>query len=174
MPAGSSIGQAILDDQTHGQGNNAMRVVRVGPSVVGGVGVEKDPALMAAVLRVEEVDVAGPPGDQITDVMQHAGKLCVSITAFATARTGALLEVAGAPHDLGGGQRFRARDALRGVRQVFPGTRHGDALLGQGFMAWNLRHLLACVTPNLPVALLQTRKTRKKTKSRTEGRTDSS
>src|SRR5262245_66056473 len=98
MPAGSSIGQAVLDDQTHGQGNNAMRVVRVGPSVVGGVGVEKDPALMAAVLRGEEGDVAGPPGDRITDVMQNTGTLCVSRRAFATATAGSPLDVSAAPH----------------------------------------------------------------------------
>ena len=40
VPACSLIGQAVLDNQSHRQGDDAMRVVGLGHGVVGHVGVE--------------------------------------------------------------------------------------------------------------------------------------
>ena len=107
-------------------------------------------------LRVDEMDVAGPTGNQVAQVMQDARDDAVSKARFAAARTGPMREVAAASNDLRLGQIFRVGDALGGVRQVLPGTRHGKALLGQVFSARNLRHLLACVMANFPVMMLKT------------------
>jgi hypothetical protein len=50
VPTGGLIRQAILHDQTHGQGNDAVGVVGFGQRVFGRVGVEESVALGAAVL----------------------------------------------------------------------------------------------------------------------------
>jgi len=72
VPAGGLIGQAVLHDESHGQRNDAMRVMGLGQGVVGHVRVEILEALGTAMLGVNEVDVARPTGNQIADIVEDS------------------------------------------------------------------------------------------------------
>jgi hypothetical protein len=65
VPAGGLIRQAILDDESHREGNDTMGVVRLGQGVVGHVRVEVLAAARATMLRVDKVDVTRTTGDEI-------------------------------------------------------------------------------------------------------------
>ncbi len=162
MPTGRLIGQAILHDQSHGQGNDAMRVMGLGQSVVRRVCVEDLAAHGAAVPRVDQMDVARPRRNQIAHVMQDARNHTVTKAALPTVRTRATLEVATALNDRRWWQIFWLGNTLGGVFNVLPGTRHGNALLGQESLARNLRHLLAWVTAILSLMMLKTPKERRR------------
>jgi hypothetical protein len=101
MPTGGLIGQAVLDHEPNRQGDDAMRVVGFGQGVNRGVGVEELVTRGATMLRIREMDVAGPTGNQVTKIVQDAGVHGLSKTAFATAWTKAMFEVAAASDDLG-------------------------------------------------------------------------
>jgi hypothetical protein len=131
VPAGGLIGQAVLNDQSDRQRNDAMRVMGLGQGVLGHVGVEVFPATRATMLRVHEVNSARPPGNQIAHVMEDASGCSAAKTGLATTRTRAMGEVAGAMNDLGFGQIFGSRDAFRGIRQLLSRARHDEALLSQ-------------------------------------------
>jgi hypothetical protein len=67
------IGEAILDDESYGQGNDAMGVMGLGQGLCGRVRVEEPVVLRAAMLRVAKFDVARPSGNDIAHVLQQAG-----------------------------------------------------------------------------------------------------
>jgi hypothetical protein len=142
VPAGGLIRQAVLDDEAHGQRNNAMGVAGFGQRVFGRVRREVATALGAVMLRVDEMEVTRSGGDQVPHVVKDAREDTVARAPFPTSRAVLVLEVAAAPNDLGFRQILRAGDTRGGVGQVCAGTRHGKALLGQAFPARNLRHLL--------------------------------
>lgn len=96
-------------------------------------------------LRVDEMDVAWPTGDQVANIMQDPLTRPTAETGLATARTMPMGEVPRAPNDVGLGQIFGSRDAFRGIGYVPSGSRHGKALLGQVFQPKNLRDLLVSV-----------------------------
>jgi hypothetical protein len=131
VPTGGLIRQAVLNHESHGQGNDAMRVMSLGQGVVGHVGVEMLAATGTAMLRVTKVDVAWPTGNQVAHVVEDASGCAAAKTGLATTRTRAMGEVAGAMNDLGFGQIFGSRDACRGIRQILSRARHDKALLGQ-------------------------------------------
>jgi len=146
VPGGGAIRQAILDHHPYRQANNAMGIVTSWRRQVRHVGVEILFALGAIVLRVTEVDVVGTTRDQITQIMQHAFHATIAVSAFAAVRTGMLTIVAASLNDLRLRQVLHSRDAFRGIRQVFSGSWHGDALLGKYIGAESLRHMPDFVT----------------------------
>src|SRR5689334_7322856 len=95
-PAGGLVGQAVLDDEADRRGDDAPGVVAAGGGQVGGVGVEVLAALRAEVLGVGQDEVAGPPGDQIAEVVEGALEEPVAVGAVAAPRAGASPEVAAA------------------------------------------------------------------------------
>ena len=103
MPTGGLIRQAVLDDESHGERNDAMGVVSLGQGVFGRVRVEMFSAGRATMLRVNEVNVARPTGNQIAHVVEEASSCSAAKTGLATTRTRAMAEVAGAMNDLGFG-----------------------------------------------------------------------
>jgi esterase/lipase superfamily enzyme len=131
VPTGGLIGQAILDDESHGQRNDAMGVVSSRQGVVGHVRVKVFATARATMLRVDEVNVARTPRNQVAHVVKDTSACSAAETGFVTTRTGAMREVASAMNDLGFGQIFGSRDAFRGIRQILSRARHGNALLGQ-------------------------------------------
>ena len=157
MPTGGLIGQAVLNDEPNGNGNDAMRVVPFGQRVVGCVRVEELLALGALVLRVDQMDVVRPTRQQMAKVVQHARESPVAETGFPTARANTLPEVTAASEYLGLRQIFLAGDAFRGIRQILSWSRHGKALLGHAFLAQNLRHLPVGVVVSFHVMMLETR-----------------
>jgi hypothetical protein len=143
MPAGGLIRQTVLHDEAHGQRDHTMGVMGLGQRVVRHVGVEVFPATAAMMLRVHQMDVTRSGGNQVSDVVQDAGEDTVSAAALAALRAGPMAEVPAAGNDLRCGQIFRLGDALGRVRQILPGTRHGNALLDQLLPARSLGHLPA-------------------------------
>jgi hypothetical protein len=93
-------------------------------------------------LRVDEVKIAGPTGNQVPHVMQDTREHAVSTASLVAARTRLRRVVAAASNEPSLGQILSVGDAFGAVGHVFSGTRHGKALLGQVFPARNLRHLL--------------------------------
>jgi hypothetical protein len=115
VPAGGLIGQAVLDDESHRHGNDAMGVARSGSSVFGSVRVEELVASGAVVLRIIEMDVAGSSANQVAQIMQDARVHGLPKGTFATAWTRAVCEIPAAPNDLRLWQFFWVRDAFGGV-----------------------------------------------------------
>ena len=113
VPAGGLIGQAVLRDESDGQSDDAMGVVGFGQGVVGHVRVEIVAAVGAAMLGVNDVNVARPTGNQVSHVVKDSFASTVAETGLATEGTRPVREVAAAMNDLGLGQIFGSRDPLR-------------------------------------------------------------
>jgi hypothetical protein len=145
VPTGGLIGQAVLDDESHRQGDDPMRVMGFGHGVVGHVRVEMFPAMRATMLGVNEVDVAWPTGNQIADVVQNPTAGSAPETRFVTTRTGTMGEIPAAMNNPGFGQIFGSRNAFRDIRQILSGAKHSKALLGQLVWPRNLQDLLVRV-----------------------------
>ena len=77
-----------------------MGVVGLGQGVVGHVRVEVRAALGAAVLRVDKLEVAGPTGDQVANVVEYARERVVATAPLRTSWAASMLEVATAPNKL--------------------------------------------------------------------------
>jgi hypothetical protein len=139
------IGQAVLDDESDGQGNDTMGVMGLGQAVVRHVRVEVFPTARATMLGVDKVNVAWPTGNQVTNIVQNSFSGSAAETGSATKGTKAMREVPRAANDFGFGKIFRSRDAFRGIGQILSRSRHGKALLGQAFQPRNLQDLLVSV-----------------------------
>jgi hypothetical protein len=145
VPAGGLIRQAILHDEPHGQGNDAMGVMGFGQGIVGHVRVEVLPTTRASMLRVDDEDIAWTTEHQVANVMQNPLARSASKTGFPTEGTRTMREVPGAANDLRGGQIFGSSDALGDIREIPSWSRHGKALLGQVSRPRNLQDLLVSV-----------------------------
>jgi len=143
MPTGGLIGQAVLDDESHGQGDDAMGIMGPRHGVVGHVCVEVFAAVGAAMLGIHEVNVARAPGNQISHVVKDSFASTAAETRLATGGTMPMAEVAAAMNDFGFRQIFGSRDTFRSIRQILSWARHSNALLGQLVWPRNLQCLLA-------------------------------
>jgi hypothetical protein len=112
VPAGGLIWQAILDDESHGEGDDTMGVARSGQGVFGCVRIEELLAASAAVLRILQVDFAGATDNEVAQVMQYSGVYALPKARLATARTRTMGEVATPPNNLRCRQIGWVRDAL--------------------------------------------------------------
>jgi hypothetical protein len=142
VPTGDLIRQAVLDNESHRQGNNAVGVMGLGQCVVGHVRVEILAAPRAPMLRVNQVDVARPTGNQIPNVMKDSFSGAVAKARSIATGARSMREVAATFNNLGSGQIFGSRNAFRDVRQILSGARHSKALLGQLVWPRNLQDLL--------------------------------
>jgi hypothetical protein len=100
MPTGRLIGQAVLHDKSHGQGHDAVRVAGFGQTIFGGVCVKELVALGAAVLRIDQFDIAGLPRNEVAHIMQHAGAGPIAKARLAALRARQICEIATASNDL--------------------------------------------------------------------------
>jgi hypothetical protein len=87
------------------------------------------------------MDVTGPASNQISDVVQNPGEDAVAPTTTLTTWAGVMFVIAATPNNLGLRQILRTGNALRWIRQIFSGARHGNVLLDWLFLAWNLQLL---------------------------------
>jgi hypothetical protein len=69
MPAGGLIGQAVLDDESHRDGNDTVRVERLGQGILGRVRVKEPIASGAAMLRVDELEITRSARNEVAQVM---------------------------------------------------------------------------------------------------------
>jgi hypothetical protein len=93
------------------------------------------------VLRVDKMDVARSTRHQVPHVVKDSREDSVVWATLPASWTALVFEVATAPNGLGLRQIFKAGDTLGGIEPIRAGTRHGKALLGQAFLARNLRPL---------------------------------
>jgi hypothetical protein len=121
-PFGGPIGQAVLDDQPDGELDDPAGVMAAGVGQVGGVGVEVPVAMAAIVLRAEEDDVAGPPGEGVAQIMKGAADEPIAGGAASAMRAGPAPVVAALDADLGLGQVLSASDADRRIGAIFAGS----------------------------------------------------
>jgi hypothetical protein len=148
VPTGDLIRQAVLHNQPHSQSHDAMGVMGLWQSVVRRVGVEVQATARAAVLGVDEMDVARSTGNQVAHVMQDSLAPTVAKTRFATSGTRPMVEIPTSFNDLRFGKILETSNALGGVREIAPGTTHSKALLGHVIWPRNLRDLLNRVMVN--------------------------
>jgi hypothetical protein len=116
-----------------------MGVAGFGRGQVRPVGGEIMAAPGAVVLGVGEVDVAGPLGHRVAQVMQGAGEDPVSRAGLTAERTGPMLVVATAPDRLRGREQLGIGDAQSGVRRVDGRTTHDNTLPSQRLFSLILR-----------------------------------
>jgi hypothetical protein len=69
VPRGGPVRQPIFHDQAHSDSNDPVRIMASGEGQIGRVGVEIMVAVGAVMLRIDEVDIVGAPGLQITQVV---------------------------------------------------------------------------------------------------------
>src|SRR5215467_15821095 len=117
MPTGLLIWQPILDHQPHGQGDDTMSVMDFGQRIVGGIGGEIFTTLRAVMLRVSEMDVAGPTRNQIANVVQNSGDDVIAPTTLVTTRAWVMLVVSATQDNLELRQILRTGNALRRIWQ---------------------------------------------------------
>jgi hypothetical protein len=126
-PFGRAIGQAVLDDQSDGELDDAAGVMAAGVGQIGHVGVEVLAAPGAGVLGEEHNEVAGPPGKRVSQVVEGASREPIAVGAMAAVRAGAPAVVSAADDDLGLGQILGAVDPHGGIGAIFAGSWHGAA-----------------------------------------------
>ena len=85
-----------------------MRVAGFGQTIGGGVRVKERVARGAAVLRIEQFNIAGLARNQVAHVVEHAGAGPIAKARLAALRARQMVEVATAAHDL------RLREINRG------------------------------------------------------------
>src|SRR4051812_12124990 len=132
MPGGGSVGQPVLDDEAHGQGDDPMRVATTDRSEVGHVGVEVEPTALAAVLGVHQMDVTRPAAWEAADVVKDALPEVVAIAAAPAARAGPSAVVAGAPLDERRREIVDPSNPLSEIRDIIPRShvRPSDSRVG--------------------------------------------
>jgi hypothetical protein len=96
-----------------------------GGGQVGGVGVEVLSAAATVVLRAEQDEVAGPPGEGVAQVVKGAADEPIAGSGVSAMRAGAPPVVAATDAEIGLGQVLGARDAESGVGAIFAGSWHG-------------------------------------------------
>ncbi|MBV8399510.1 MAG: hypothetical protein JOZ17_12330 [Acetobacteraceae bacterium] len=124
VPTGVAVGQAIFRDKTDGTLLDTASVQAGGPSQVRDITGEAATAAEAAMAGESDHQVNRAVSPSITEVMEGAGGHGIAACAVTTARAGSRRPVATAPLNAGFGQIFDTRDALGGIRDIFPWTSH--------------------------------------------------
>jgi hypothetical protein len=135
-PACGAIGEAVLDDQSDGSVDDTAGIVAARFGQVGHVGVEVLAAAGAEVLGVEHDDVAWPPREGITEIVEGPMDSAIAVRTVSTVGTGPSPVIAAAKTELRLGQVLDASDALGGVGSVFAGPGH-DAPPGRRVLPGN-------------------------------------
>lgn len=125
MPTGGPIGEAVLDDQSHGGPLDPEGISGLGQGHVGHIGEEASSARRAPMLGLQEHEVDGTAMAGIAEVVEAA--VCDTITAgaVATGRTATPRVIATVLFQSGRGQIFRACDPLGNIRERVTGWAHG-------------------------------------------------
>ena len=141
MPTRGLIGQAVLDHQADGQGNDTVGVVGPRQGQVRHLSVEVLVAFGAMVNRIGEVDVMRTVCDQVSHIVQHPPCATVSIRTVPAVWAWLPSKISATLNDLWFRQVLDASDAFCGIGQVFAWSWHGRALLGTRFQTRNLTEL---------------------------------
>jgi hypothetical protein len=115
----------VLDNQGDGEVDEAVGVMAAGVGQVGHLGDKGLAATAAVVLGVEHNDVAGSPGESVSQVVEGPATEPIALGAVTTVRAGAPPVIPAADADLGLGQILGAGDSQSGIGAVFAGSWHG-------------------------------------------------
>src|SRR5580658_6603899 len=85
----------------------------LGQGIIGGVCIERKAALATAMLGVNQANIFGAPGHQISHVMQDTRARVMAVAPFFASRTTTMFEVATASNDSRLGQILEADNAPR-------------------------------------------------------------
>src|SRR5262245_6449465 len=133
VPAGGTVGQAILDHEPHGEVYHAVGVVTAGWCQIGEVRAQVLATLRTVMLGRGHHQITRTPHVEIPHIMERPLRLLVPIGRVTTTRA-RLPEVVGAVGDnLGLWQGCGGGDPGAGVGSVLPWTAHRVALLAQRF-----------------------------------------
>jgi hypothetical protein len=125
MPTGGPIGEAVLDDQSHGGPLDPEGVTGLGQGQVGHVGEEASPTRRTPMLGLHEDEVDGTTVAGIAEVVEAAVCDTVAAGAVATGRAATPWVIATVSFQTGRGQVFRACDPLGNIRDIVTGWAHG-------------------------------------------------
>jgi hypothetical protein len=131
MPGSGSVGQVVLDDKPHRQGDHTVRVMAFRQSEIVHVGVEVDVAPGTAMLRVRDEQIAGSAADSVSQIVQRPNDNPKPIGSVAAQRTRLTLVVAAALDDLRLWEVFNTGDAFGRIREVLSRFGHGGNLQKQ-------------------------------------------
>src|SRR5215472_4742105 len=126
-PFGGPIREAVLDDQPDGEVDDPAGVMAAGVSPVGHIGVEVLAAAGAVVLGIEHHDIARPPGEGVSQVVEGAATPPIAEGAVAAVRAGAPPVDPAPDADLGLGQILGTFDPHGGIGAIFARSWHGEA-----------------------------------------------
>ena len=120
VPGSGSVRQAILDDQTHRQRDDALGIMAARRGEVVHRGAEGHPAAVAAVSGINDVQVARAVVEQVAHIVQDAVAKVVAVATPAATRAEPAAVVSRAENDQRLGEVFDAEDALCAVGEITP------------------------------------------------------
>jgi hypothetical protein len=124
MPTGGPIGEAVLDDESHGGPLDPEGIEGFGPGQVGDVGEEASSARQAPMLGLLEDEVDGAVVARVTEVMEVT--VCDAVAAGGAATGWAATPgiIATVAFQSRRGQILRASDPLGIIRDIVTGWAH--------------------------------------------------
>src|SRR5712692_3417436 len=129
MPAGRTVGQAVLHHQPYRQIDHAMGVVTARWCQIGQVRIEVLATLGAVMLRIGDHEITRTPQVEIAQVVQRPMGLLVPIGYVTTTRTRVPLVIAAVGNNLWLGQVGNRGNPFAGIGSIRTRTKHGFALL---------------------------------------------
>jgi hypothetical protein len=133
VPAGGTVGQAILDHEPHGEVHHAVGVLTAGWCQIGEVRAKVLATLRTGVLRIGDHKITRTPQVEIPQIMERPMRLLVPIGRVTTTRARLPLVVATVRDDLGLWQVFGCCDPSAWVGSVLTWTEHRVTLLAHRF-----------------------------------------
>ena len=126
MPGGGAVGQAILDHQTHGHGEDTLGIVAAGGGQPGEIGTEMELARRAVVPGVGQAKDTRSVAHQAAEVVQGASTKDVTITGASATRARSPAVDVRPLGDQGRWEIFDTGDALGTIGDILSRTKwHG-------------------------------------------------
>src|SRR5262252_9596662 len=128
VPAGGTVGQAILDHESHGQVHHAVVVLTAGWCQIGEVHGKVLATLRTAMLRIRDDKIPRTPEVEIAQVVQRPLVLLVPIGLVPTPRTCLARVGATGRDDLWQWQVGNGGNPFGGIGSIRPRTKHDGVL----------------------------------------------
>src|SRR5215813_12051271 len=129
VPTRRPVGQAVFDDEPHGEVYHAVGVLTAGWRQIREVGVKVLATLRTVVLRIGNDEIAWTPEVEIAQIVQPPLVLLVSIGLVPTPRTRLACVGATGRDDLWWGQVGNRGNPFGGIGSIHTRTDHGCVLL---------------------------------------------
>ena len=127
MPTRGPIGEAVLNDQSHGGPLDPQGVMGLGQGQVGRVGKEASPARRTTMFGLPEDEVDGTTVAGIAEVVKAAMCDAVAARGVATRRAATSRIIATVSLQSRRGEVFGVSDTLRNICDIVTGWAHGHS-----------------------------------------------